>query len=348
MRNSGDKIYLAKNFLFQYNNDEHNENATLSTSSRSTTGIHPLIDQDPSLFNELQKIPKEFLKHGLNDFHFLLRFHTIGDRQIGKTNFLQRLVHKHVFQQQEKSDNSQGSMIAQQSEFVVFNCYLINPLAYPTFGESETDNCHTQLAAADIATKKQSESLSVVDDERCGKSIETETSHPSSLHLRLLKIRCQLFDTIPRGDVGSHEVLKFFRNCHGVFLCYDVTNRSSFDNLSRWLTMIQDSFVYFEGVSSKLQRVIVLIGMKQDLDSTSMERRVSYEEGQVFAKEHHLHAFIETSSRDDVHVQDALATIVCHFLSNNPKLTSTEAKVKESRNSKSKTNSHGHTVCRMF
>jgi GTPase SAR1 family protein len=57
-----------------------------------------------------------------------------------------------------------------------------------------------------------------------------------------------------------------------VLLVYDITKRSSFDSLERWLTEVR------EHADQKIQ--IILVGNKNDL---SGNRQISVGEGQKFA-----------------------------------------------------------------
>ena len=68
-------------------------------------------------------------------------------------------------------------------------------------------------------------------------------------------------------------------------MCYDITRRSTFDNLARWLDDMRDN------AYSKM--IILLVGNKTDLKN---EREVSTEEGQEFAEKHNL-IFFETSAK---------------------------------------------------
>ena len=74
-------------------------------------------------------------------------------------------------------------------------------------------------------------------------------------------------------------------------MVYDVTNKSSFDNISHWFDDLKSL------TDNKI--VITLVGNKTDLAS---ERKVSQEEGSELAKKMNS-IFIEASAKDDVNVE---------------------------------------------
>ena len=78
---------------------------------------------------------------------------------------------------------------------------------------------------------------------------------------------------------------------------YDITKRSSFENLQKWLEEMK------ENAYSKMS--IILVGNKVDLES---ERQVSTEEGEAFAKKHDL-LFFETSAKTASNVEKAFLTV---------------------------------------
>ena len=78
---------------------------------------------------------------------------------------------------------------------------------------------------------------------------------------------------------------------------YDITKRSSFENLQKWLEEMK------ENAYSKMS--IILVGNKNDLES---ERQVSKEEGEAFAKKHGL-LFFETSAKTASNVEKAFLTV---------------------------------------
>jgi len=85
------------------------------------------------------------------------------------------------------------------------------------------------------------------------------------------KFNLQIWDTA--GEERFRTVVNsYYRGAHGVLLLYDVTNRSSFENIKTWLTEIRRNAA--EGVK------IILVGTKIDLAG---ERKVSDDQIQEFS-----------------------------------------------------------------
>jgi len=97
------------------------------------------------------------------------------------------------------------------------------------------------------------------------------------------RIKLQLWDTA--GQERFRSVTRsYYRGAAGALLVYDITNRDSFVNLSRWL---EDA----RALASP-HLVVVLIGNKSDREE---DRQVEWEEGSRWAAAHNVH-FLETSS----------------------------------------------------
>ncbi|THH19732.1 hypothetical protein EW146_g1489 [Bondarzewia mesenterica] len=97
------------------------------------------------------------------------------------------------------------------------------------------------------------------------------------------RIKLQLWDTA--GQERFRSVTRsYYRGAAGAILVYDITNRQSFLNLSRWL---QDARAL---ASPNL--VVVLVGNKSDREE---DREVEWSEASRWAAENDVH-FLETSS----------------------------------------------------
>jgi len=100
--------------------------------------------------------------------------------------------------------------------------------------------------------------------------------------------KIQLWDTA--GQERFKSIIKsYYRYAHGIILVYDITNRTSFDNINNWLNDIQ---INCGNPSVQL----LLVGNKIDLEK---DRQISYKEGLCYAKSKSLD-FIETSSYYDI------------------------------------------------
>mmetsp|Transcript_14995 Transcript_14995/g.37722 ORF Transcript_14995/g.37722 Transcript_14995/m.37722 type:complete len:155 (+) Transcript_14995:1-465(+) len=104
------------------------------------------------------------------------------------------------------------------------------------------------------------------------------------MYLEDRTVRLQLWDTAGQERFRS-LIPSYIRDSSGAIVVYDITNRASFLNTSKWI----------EDVRSERGSdvVIVLVGNKTDLAD---RRQVSTEEGEEKAKENNV-MFIETSAK---------------------------------------------------
>lgn len=105
----------------------------------------------------------------------------------------------------------------------------------------------------------------------------------------------------------------YLKGSKGVLLCYDVTNRTSLENLATLIKAIKDL--------AKWAPEIVLIGNKCDLEKF---RVVSKEEGQEFAKKNDF-LFLETSALDSTNVELAFHFLAMKVYNKERKLSKKEA-----------------------
>lgn len=104
-------------------------------------------------------------------------------------------------------------------------------------------------------------------------------------------------------DIAGQERFEMVRNMFlkgsmGAIICYDITRRTSFENLDYWIKTFRQY-----STSSP----IILIASKSDLEDL---RAVATEEGEAIALKYNLHSFIELSSFSDANrVQQVLRDI---------------------------------------
>ena len=135
----------------------------------------------------------------------------------------------------------------------------------------------TNLLTQYVDEKFTENNISTVGIEFKNKIIELENGR---------KIRLQIWDT--SGQEKFMSLTKnYFRGCNLALFVFDVTNKTSFDDISMWL----DSFKDVNGEKSKR----VLIGNKIDLDNRVVEK----EEAENFAKENDLQYF-EISVKENI------------------------------------------------
>ncbi|KAG1254224.1 hypothetical protein G6F68_010953 [Rhizopus microsporus] len=99
----------------------------------------------------------------------------------------------------------------------------------------------------------------------------------------------------------------YCRDAKGVFIVYDITSRSSFENVQSWLKDIR--------YHTDPNVVIMLVGNKADLSESS--REVETEEGRSLAEEEGL-LFIETSALDATNIDTAFTTLIGKICLNLP------------------------------
>lgn len=107
--------------------------------------------------------------------------------------------------------------------------------------------------------------------------------------------KLQIWDTA--GQEKFHSLIpSYIRNSNVAILVYDITVRSSFENLQKW----------HQTVINSSNPVCIVAGNKCDLDS---EREISTEEGQKFANQIKAD-FIETSARVPINVQELFKKVL--------------------------------------
>lgn len=107
-------------------------------------------------------------------------------------------------------------------------------------------------------------------------------------------------------DIQGYDLRRGFRGdlrgTHGIVLCFDVTVRESFENLSEWIREINSR--------SRAAVNIILIATKNDLVDN---RVVTEAEAMAFAAEQGL-TYISTSSQENTNVAQAFETLAVEVL----------------------------------
>mmetsp|Transcript_13552 Transcript_13552/g.15016 ORF Transcript_13552/g.15016 Transcript_13552/m.15016 type:complete len:223 (-) Transcript_13552:182-850(-) len=105
-------------------------------------------------------------------------------------------------------------------------------------------------------------------------------------------VKLQIWDTA--GQESFRSITRsYYRGAAAAIMVYDVTSRTSFENIIRWLREARET--------GNDTMEVLLVGNKIDLKD---KRVVSTEDGQKFAKENGL-MFIETSAKTSHNVVDA-------------------------------------------
>lgn len=115
--------------------------------------------------------------------------------------------------------------------------------------------------------------------------------------LRTIKLdrkvaKIQIWDTAgqERFESITHQ---FYRRAQGVLLVYDLCSRSSFENLTKWISYVNE----FANEDTEL----LLVANKSD---RSQWRQVSCEEGKKFADRYNM-KFFETSAKNRENIDQA-------------------------------------------
>eukprot|EP00917_Polyrhabdina_sp_WS-2016_P024776 GHVP01053536.1.p2 GENE.GHVP01053536.1~~GHVP01053536.1.p2 ORF type:complete len:221 (+),score=37.37 GHVP01053536.1:29-664(+) len=110
-------------------------------------------------------------------------------------------------------------------------------------------------------------------------------------------VKAQVWDTA--GEERYKAITSaYFRGAVGALVVYDISKKSSFENVQRWLEELRDH--------ASEDIVILLVGNKSDLHHL---RAVSQEEAHSVAENEHL-AFIETSALEATNVEAAFQKIM--------------------------------------
>ena len=107
-------------------------------------------------------------------------------------------------------------------------------------------------------------------------------------------IKLHIWDSAGQSRFSSITTL-YYKNCYGVMIVFDLTDRNSFDNVKTWLDNI-DKYCNVIDVPK------ILIGNKSDL--SLLYRSISYEEIIEFANSINI-KYIETSAKDNKNIDKA-------------------------------------------
>ncbi|XP_008328026.1 ras-related protein Rab-26-like [Cynoglossus semilaevis] len=111
-----------------------------------------------------------------------------------------------------------------------------------------------------------------------------------------VKVKLQIWDTAGQERFRS-VTHAYYRDAHALLLLYDVTNKSSFENIRAWLTEIHEY--------AQQDVVLMLLGNKAD---ATHDRVVKREDGEKLAKEFGV-PFMETSARTGLNVELAFTAV---------------------------------------
>uniref|UniRef100_A0A8C5R2A8 small monomeric GTPase n=1 Tax=Leptobrachium leishanense TaxID=445787 RepID=A0A8C5R2A8_9ANUR len=111
-----------------------------------------------------------------------------------------------------------------------------------------------------------------------------------------VNVKLQIWDTAGQERFRS-VTHAYYREAQALLLLYDITNRTSFDNVRAWLTEVYEN--------AHKDVVIMLLGNKSDVTGSRVIRK---EDGESLAKEYGV-PFMETSAKTGMNVELAFVAI---------------------------------------
>lgn len=117
------------------------------------------------------------------------------------------------------------------------------------------------------------------------------------------KIKLQIWDTT--GNERFRPMLNFYLGeSNGIIIMFDITNKTSFNNITSWLRDIDyDKSPYIP---------VLIVGNKIDIET---ERVISYEEALDFSNQHNIE-YIEISVKENQNV-DTVFNLISKEIKNN-------------------------------
>jgi small GTP-binding protein len=113
------------------------------------------------------------------------------------------------------------------------------------------------------------------------------------------KVKLQIWDTAGQERYKS-VTRSYYRGAMGCLIVYDVTNRSSYENVPQWLSDVRQL--------AGNDVVVMLIGNKIDLAKSNKSRAVQHNEASLYAQQNGLLHF-ETSAASGEFVTEAFLKV---------------------------------------
>ncbi|XP_021498857.2 ras-related protein Rab-12 [Meriones unguiculatus] len=127
-----------------------------------------------------------------------------------------------------------------------------------------------------------------------------------TVELRGKKIRLQIWDTAGQERFNS-ITSAYYRSAKGIILVYDITKKETFDDLPKWMKMI-DKYASEDAE-------LLLVGNKLDCEA---DREISRQQGEKFAQQVTGMRFCEASAKDNFNVDEIFLKLVDDILKKMP------------------------------
>ncbi|KAK1790911.1 hypothetical protein P4O66_014750 [Electrophorus voltai] len=127
-----------------------------------------------------------------------------------------------------------------------------------------------------------------------------------TVELRGLKIRLQIWDTAGQERFNS-ITSAYYRGAKGIVLVYDITKQETFDDLPKWMKMI-DKYASEDAE-------LLLVGNKLDCEA---DRVITRQQAERFAARVSGLRFCEASAKDNFNVDEIFLKLVDDILSKMP------------------------------
>ncbi len=114
------------------------------------------------------------------------------------------------------------------------------------------------------------------------------------------KVKIQIWDTAGQERYRS-ITSAYYKGAKGAFIVYDITKKSTFDNLKNWINDAESKTTNFKSI---------VVGNKIDLENN---REVDYNLGKNFCEKKNC-PFLETSAKINMRVEDIFLTLVKDIL----------------------------------
>ncbi|KEG10315.1 small GTP-binding protein Rab7 [Trypanosoma grayi] len=147
--------------------------------------------------------------------------------------------------------------------------------------------------------------------------VDFKYCHSTTLGKPSRSVRLQVWDTSGQ-DRFVTLTTAFYRNCNGVMLCFDLTNRTSFEGLDAWYNRLKAN-------CSEMPPVI-LVGCKLDLVQRSdvqdggialgSHRQIERSEADAWARSHNCFCYLETSAKDNTNISEVFQQLATYVARN--------------------------------